>query len=816
MPNTLSVLSPVGGVVVPLEQVPDPVFNQRMLGDGLAIDPAENILLAPFDGKVTVLNKSLHALALRKDDFEILIHIGLETVALNGKGFKAFIREGEDVKQGQKLLEFDRDFIRQNAPSSLVIVVVTQPQDTKINAVSGTVKTGDKLFVLGADPAAVPGADLTQGISSSPITITDPNGLHARPAGLLANKARNYPFTLTMQKNGQTADVKSVVGMMSLAVRQNDRVTLTAHTQDEAAAQEALSALTALLSTPTPADDKPQQAVGSQPLCACPGLAQGPAFQWVTDTLSFEENAADAQTENARFQTALKTLEQNIRQAISSANADTKAILQAHLEILADPLLLESTCAAIARGKTAQYAFNEAVRESIDLLKNTGVNVLAERMADLKDLRRRMLNLLNGNTVQPVQAPQGSIIIAQELLPSDLAAVTQAAGIMMTEGSPTAHISIMLRNTGIPTLVRAPQDARLIPNGTTVLLDATNARFTAAPNPADLQAFTARLTEQTQKAALARQTAATPALTQDGVQIAVSGNINSPEQAAAAFENGADGLGLVRTEFLFINHQNPPSLEEQTDTYRRIVKAMQGKPVTLRTLDAGGDKPLPFLHQTKEENPIVGRRGIRLYQENEELFLTQICAMLRAAQDGPVRIMIPMIGFVEELRYCQTLIQTQKKKLGITADVPVGMMTEVPSAALMAQVFAREADFFSLGTNDLTQYTLAIDRGHPALSTQADGLNPAVLQLIALTCRGAEQHRRETAVCGALAAEPEAIPLLIGLGVRELAVGAGAVAQTKAFIRTLSVQQCQAAAQHALTLASAAEVRSYVRQTFLI
>lgn len=812
MPDTLGVFSPVGGVAVPLEQVPDPVFSERMLGDGLAVDPAEDVLLSPMDGKIAVLNPNLHALAVRKDGFEILIHVGLETVALQGKGFKAFVREGDEVKKGQKLLEFDREFIKKNAPSALVIVVLTQPSDVKVNAVSGQVRAGDLLFHMGGSADAPTAAACENALHSNPFLITDPNGLHARPAGLLAQTARTCPFEILMEKNGQTADAKSVVGMMSLAVKHGETVRFIARTADEASARKAFAALEDVLKG-AHAPQQPAPPCAATPRAACPGLAKGAAYQLHTDETPFEENAQDPAKESQRLTDALSALEQTLQTEAAASHGDAKEILQAHLDMLADPLIKKTTQDAVARGKTAEFAFNEAVRESISLLKHTRVALLAERQADLKDLRRRLLHLL-GHAQQPAQIPPHSIVIARELLPSDTALLHQAAGVLTAEGSPTAHASILLRNLAIPTLVNAGEDVLHIPDGAPVLLDADNGRYTVRPSEEETRAFDQRLACGLARADAARKEAQSPAVTKDGVTVTVGGNVNSAEQAATAQHNGADGLGLVRTEFLFLNHSQPPSFEEQKETYLHMVRAMRGKPVTLRTLDAGGDKPLPFLHIPPEENPIVGKRGVRTYADHPDIFRTQIRAMLAAAQEGPVRIMIPMIGFVEELSRCRRIIKEEQQRMGVTADVQIGMMTEVPSAALMAEQFAREADFFSLGTNDLTQYTLAIDRGHKTLHALADGLHPAVLKLIALTGQGAHAHGKETAVCGALAGDPAAVPLLIGLGVRELAVGVNDIPRIKTLVRTLHAAQCREIAQQALALQNAADVRALVRKEF--
>ena len=268
----------------------------------------------------------------------------------------------------------------------------------------------------------------------------------------------------------------------------------------------------------------------------------------------------------------------------------------------------------------------------------------------------------------------------------------------------------------------------------------------------------------------------------------------------------------MRTEFLFYKGDKAPSLQQQLDLYQKVADNLHGKPVTLRTLDVGGDKPVSYIPLPQEDNPIVGLRGIRNYSQYRELFLTQIRAMLSVKPASSVHIMLPMVTFLDELISYRKLIEEEKQKLGVSTPVQIGIMVEVPSAALMAEQFAKYADFFSIGTNDLTQYTLAIDRGHKTLCAQSDPLDPAVLRLIRLTCQGAEKYKRNVAVCGAIAGDLVAAPVLIGLGVRELAVSANLIAPIKALVRKLDAQKTAALAQQALTLSSANEVRAFVKK----
>lgn len=824
MPD-FQVLSPADGNLVPLEQVPDPAFSERMLGDGIAVAPTAGFTAAPFDGKVVSIHKALHAVVVEREGLQVLIHVGVETVNLKGQGFRALVEAGQTVKAGDKLTEFDLDFIAQNAPSNWVIMIVTSPDGASVTpAQAGPVEAG-KSFVFSI--AGVSGENTpvqtapAQWISSRTVTIFNPNGLHARPAGKLAALAKQYPFPIEIVKGENSADVKSLVSVMGLSIDRGSQISLRApQTQPQAA--EALEKLISEIENGLGEDingqtaEVPSSAAVSQALTACDGIAFGKAFQFADSQFSFSENAASPAQEKELFSQVLSAVKQELEQEAEEATASTQEILRAHQEILQDPFLLTQTENHIQAGKSAAAAFNEAVRASIDVLKKTKNRFLMERISDFKDVRKRLLQQLCG----PAQAQEitpDCILIASDLLPSDLALFQgRVKGVILANGSPTAHVSILLRNMGIPAVVSAGEHVLDIVAGTEIILHASQAVFYTDPS-AEKREEMKKLYDlhllQNQKN---QQAALHAAATQDGVAVFVEGNAGKEEEALLCAQNGADGLGLVRTEFLFFQRNTPPTAEEQQRTYQAVVSALEGKPVTLRTLDVGGDKPVSYMPLPPEENPIVGLRGVRNYRQYRDLFLQQIRAMLQVKPVENLRIMLPMVAFVEEFLEYKKLIEQEKKSLGIDTPVQIGVMIEVPSAALLAEQLAAHADFFSIGTNDLTQYTLAIDRGHKTLCAQADPLHPAVLRLIDLTCQGAKKYGKPVAVCGAVAGDLQAVPLLIGLGVTELAVGAASVAPVKARVRSLNQKACAQTARQALTLTSSAEVRALVKQTFAI
>lgn len=835
----LKVYAPADGLLTPIEQVPDAVFNERMLGDGVAVAPASNLLCSPIEGKILNINKNAHAVAVGKDGLEILLHIGVETVQLQGEGFHVLVKEGAHVTPGQPLIEFDPKIIRQQAVSDLIIMVVTAPADVTLQyAPFLPVRAGEDLAFTVCE---LHGNDMTEEFSSVKVnsrtlTIANPNGLHARPAGTLAKMAEAYPFPIFLHKGDTQSNAKSVVGLMGLSLSKGDHVFFSALSEDQKTAGAALERLAAALeiglgedldelplsseAQPLVCKENPNLKGDKSPifkaLTASIGIVHGNAFHFETGNIQFDENAKDSALETKRLNQALHSLEEVLRSEITAAKSESsKEILKAHLGILKDPFLENHANSFIAQGKSAEFAFNEAIRSSIDTIKRTKNRFLMERISDFKDLRKRVLLKLSGKPVSVPQFPKGSILLCEDLLPSDLAVLNEnVKGVILAQSSPTAHSSIMLRNMGLPALVSAGECILGITDGARLVLDATEGLIYVNPSEEKLKELQEKIKQVLADHQKAQQESRHPAVTKDEQRIIVGGNISNEKEALLAYQNGAESLGLVRTEFLFFQGQKPPSEERQFMLYQNIANAMHGQPITLRTLDVGGDKPVEYINIPHESNPIVGLRGVRNYHANQEVFLSQIRAMLRVQPPGTVKIMLPMITFVNEIIEYRQIIEAERKKLSIKTPVEIGIMVEVPSAALMSEQFAKHADFLSIGTNDLTQYALAIDRGHKTISYLADCLNPAVLKLIYLTCQGAQKHQKKVAVCGAMAGDPQAVPLLIGLGVTELAVAGNSVAQVKAIIRELDAKHCRETALKTLELAGADEVHELVKKEF--
>ncbi len=499
-------------------------------------------------------------------------------------------------------------------------------------------------------------------------------------------------------------------------------------------------------------------------------------------------------------------------QARAAAGGPAAEVLAAHAVLLDDPTLLNGAHARLAEGASAGAAWRDTLREQAKALASLGDPRMAERRADLRDLERQVLAALAGEDLPPAILPEGAIVLADELLPSELAALDPArlAGVVMAGGGATSHVAIIAASMGVPMLAAAGEGVEAIADGAPLLLDADAGVLHVRPPAEVLRAARARRERRAVRraAALAQAQAQAPAVTVDGVRIAVLANLGDPSEAPLAVAQGAEGCGLLRSEFLFHDRAAPPGEEEQRLAYQAVADGLGGRPLIVRTLDIGADKPAPWLALPREENPALGLRGVRTSLARPDLLRAQLRALLRVRAER-LSVMLPMVASLAELDAAGEALEAEARALGV-APPPLGIMVETPAAAVTARTLAARAAFFSIGTNDLTQYALAMDRTQPALAPQLDGLHPALLALIAQTAEGAAAHGREAGVCGGLASDLLAVPLLIGLGVTELSAAPARVAEVKAAVRGLALADCRAFAREALAMASAAEVRGAV------
>ncbi|HAE59459.1 MAG TPA: phosphoenolpyruvate--protein phosphotransferase [Anaerolineae bacterium] len=490
------------------------------------------------------------------------------------------------------------------------------------------------------------------------------------------------------------------------------------------------------------------------------------------------------------------------------------AIFEAHIELLEDPELLEAAQAA-AKQSPAK-AWKTAIEERAAAIAAINDPILSARAADLRDVGQRVLRLMLGLSEKGVSLPANPVVIvARELSPSDTASFDSehVLGFGIVEGGPTSHIAILARALGIPAIVGVEEAMLALANGAPVILNGNDGTLTVNPDPDVLARAAQSQRRWLEYRRFAAEQAALPAVTSDGHHVDVTANAGSPADAAEAMKMSADGIGLLRTEFLFLERSTAPTEDEQFSVYRAIAETMQSLPVIVRTLDIGGDKPLPYIQLKAELNPFLGERGIRLCLNRPELFREQLRAILRAASYGNLRIMFPMVSDLSEIRQARAIIEELRRELN-APEIQIGIMIEVPSAALLADKLAPEIDFFSIGTNDLTQYTLAMDRGNASLAAKHDGLHPAVLRLIAHTIESAHKHGKRADICGELGSDPAAVPVLIGLGMDELSVSIPSVPTVKAQVRGLKLSDIQPLAQQALECATAQEVRELVKKHF--
>jgi len=831
--SNLVLTAPLKGWIAPLDETPDAVFAERMLGDGLAIDPFGSTLHAPCDAVVTTVHRARHAVTLRAaNGAEILIHVGLETVALNGEGFSVFVKEGQSVKAGDKLLGFDLDFLAQKARSLITPVVITNLDAFEIvrRDQDRELAVGDFLMELAPLGGAAAASLVNDGEIAREIVVPLVHGIHARPAARIAETARKFVAEVALVAVNRRASAKSPVGVMSLAIRHGDTIQVVASGLD---AEAAIQAVAELIDSgmgeggPVAAQASAPAAVTPEPaglaelprdgvlkgVLAAPGLAIGKAVRLAAADIVVREQGEGAAHEEAALAAALDTVRARIEKNAAKGDKARKAILGAHLAFLEDPELAAGARRLIGEGKSAGFAWRKAVGGYVEALRGLGDRRLAERVDDLVDLERQVLRALAGEEDEGTVLPPGSILLADELLPSQLMGVDPAAvaGFATARGGPTSHVAILAAAMGIPAMVALGGALLKVKDGATLILDADSGVLRVAPDAPALEAAQTALAQRQERKAAAQAAAHEACVTKDGVRIEVFANTGSLNDALAAVANGAEGSGLLRTEFLFLDRETPPDEDEQARQYQAIASALDGRPLIIRTLDVGGDKAAPYLPIPAEENPALGLRGVRVSLWRPHLLKTQLRAILRVKPLGQCKIMVPMIASLDELRAVRAVLDEAKREMGIVERIELGVMIETPAAAVTADLIAAEADFLSIGTNDLTQYVLAMDRGNPELAARIDALHPAVLRMIDQTCQGAAKHHRWVGVCGGLASDVAATPILLGLGVTELSTTASIAPEVKARVRSLSLESCRSLAAQALDQTSPEAVRALVK-----
>jgi phosphocarrier protein FPr len=667
------------------------------------------------------------------------------------------------------------------------------------------------------------------GYARAEVVVALEHGLHARPATEFVALASEFAADVRVQHGDRVANGKSLASLLSIGAGSAARITLLARGADQDAALAALKAgvegglgeaegagppaAAAAPVTAAPAFRPTGGATAVPGVAASPGLAVGPLWHLKRRRLVVERTARDPGAELRRLRVALESARAELSdlydEVVARSGPGEAAIFKAHAAFLDDPDLTGAAERTIREGHSAGWAWREVVEAQAADLRRVDDPVLAGRAADLGDVGERVLRYLAEADDEAPRLPDHPVVLlADDLTPSDTAGIDPAAvvGFATAAGGPTSHTAIIARALGIPALVGAGPALLSQPAGATAVLDGTGGTLWVDVGEADLDAArrTQRDLEDVRDAE--HRTRYQPALTTDGHRVEVVANIGAADEAAAAVEAGAEGVGLLRTEFLFLGRDEPPGEDEQYEALAQMVGALSGLPLVVRTLDIGGDKQVPYIDLPAEEGSFLGIRGIRLCLARPDLFGAQLRAIYRASREGDVSIMFPMVARLEDLD--AALSHAEAARAAVGADpVDVGVMVEVPSAALMAAELAQRCQFLSIGTNDLTQYVLAMDRTHPVLARQADALHPAVLRLVSAVVDAARSTDAWVGVCGGVAGEPEGALILAGLGVHELSVSIPAVAAVKARLRSVSLDAAQGLAQRALACTTAAEVR---------
>lgn len=564
-------------------------------------------------------------------------------------------------------------------------------------------------------------------------------------------------------------------------------------------------------------------------MAVAPGIAEGKVlihFQ-EEENIPFrdlQESELDAEVERFKgslLATRAELLSLQDRLAKSAAASDA-GIFDAHLLVLEDPTLIDEVIKGIRKDRhNAEFVFQGVSHKFIKTLSSIDDPYLRERAIDLEDVARRVVRHLLGKSGQRLAGHDRShIIVADELTPSDTATLNRenVAGFITEKGSKTSHTAIMARSLGIPAIVGLEGICSLLENGCVVLMDGYSGRVFLNPSAATRTAYQALAAEKEHVEEGLETLRDTDSVTTDGRRITLAANIELPEELDEVAASGADGIGLYRTEFLYFNRTTPPEEEEQYAVYRQVAEKIAPHGVIIRTLDIGGDKPTECLDLGQEENPFLGCRAIRFCLNNPDIFKTQLRAILRAGLHGNVRMMFPMISGHEELLHAKALLAEAAQELRdqgtpFREDMELGLMIEVPSAAIMAETLAPEVSFFSIGTNDLLQYLMAVDRGNERIAHLHDPANPAVVRILKMVVDAAHAAGIWVGVCGELAGDIEFTPILLGLGIDELSTSALLVPRVKKAIRSLDMTACKEIVDHALSGERAAEI--YARTTGL-
>ncbi|WP_044337586.1 phosphoenolpyruvate--protein phosphotransferase [Rossellomorea aquimaris] len=561
-------------------------------------------------------------------------------------------------------------------------------------------------------------------------------------------------------------------------------------------------------------------------IAASNGIAIAKAYRLVEPDLSFEKKSVDnAEKEVSRFQEAIATSKSELEAIRDKARVDLgedKAqIFEAHLLVLSDPELLTPIEDKVkSENVNAEFALKETADMFVSMFESMDNEYMKERAADIRDVTKRVLShLLGVQIANPSMVTEEVIVIAEDLTPSDTAQLNRefVKGFTTDIGGRTSHSAIMARSMEIPAVVGTKSITSSVENGDMIIVDGLNGEVHINPTPEVIEEYKKEHARYEEQKAEWAKLVNEPTVSKDGEHVELAANIGTPKDLEGVINHGGEGVGLYRTEFLYMGRDELPSEDEQYEAYKAVLEGMEGKPVVVRTLDIGGDKELPYLNLPKEMNPFLGYRAIRLCLDEQDIFRTQIRALLKASPFGNLKIMFPMISNLQEFREAKSILEEEKKALlengtNVADHIEVGIMVEIPSTAVMADVFAKEVDFFSIGTNDLIQYTMAADRMNERVSYLYQPYNPAILRLVKMVIDAAHKEGKWAGMCGEMAGDEIAVPILLGLGLDEFSMSATSILRARSQIRQLNRSEMKKLAEQALQLDTNDAVISAVKK----
>jgi multiphosphoryl transfer protein len=664
------------------------------------------------------------------------------------------------------------------------------------------------------------------------LAVPGTEGLHARPASIFAAIARKFGAEVRVRHGARDANGKSVAALLRLGVPSGGIMRLMTRGEDGELALAALADAigrglegrdafaSPFLTVATPTAAHAAADAGYVGACiagvpAAPGVVIGKVQVLDADPgPDIPGEGSGLVVETARLDQALAAALEQIRElhreAVARVGADKAGIIEAQADLIGDPGLMDDARVHLRAGRSAEWAWREATETAAEMIAALPNPTLAARAADIRDMARRVLRALAGtSTTRVVARHQAAVLAADDLCPSETVGLDRdrILALVTAKGGASAHTAILARALGIPAVVGVGDALAAAADGSTVIVDGDRGVVVVQPTIRDLGLAEHRRTDRDAALAASLAIAYQPAFTRDGLRIGVEAVVAGAGEAAAAVEAGAEGVGFARTEALFADRVVPPTEDEQREVYTAMVRAMNGLPLAIRALDPDGDRRAGDYGAPREANPLLGERGVRFAFARPDLFAQQLRALAAAATEGPVRLLLPFVTALADLRKAKALVEAARKAAG-SPDLTVGAMIEIPAAAIMADRLAAEVDFLAIGTDELTQYALAVDRRHPRLAHLADDLHPSVLRLIRETTKAADAAGIPVGVTGSLASNARAVPLLIGLGVRELSATVAVVPIVKQRVRELEAERCRSVATRALACAEADDVRT--------